>query len=237
MSTTDSEEPMCEMQEEGVAVPTMDVESDLSPPSMDRGLKILLGMKVMHAMQSTKSTYEISHSEPSSPDGISEAGDSNASSWISEEMASGGLSFFTAVCTITNQIGASLYLPWAFAQGGTLLTTIVLAAVVLQAYITASFLLEASARAQALELLMTDGSLPARYTLKIRERKYELSLLTKIFLGKAGTIFFSLTALVSMYGGKWAFCNIFANAFADKLPSEMRKMAATSSTLPCLWLL
>jgi hypothetical protein len=222
MSTTDPEEPMYGMQEKDVAVPAADtvpVDSDLSPPSMDKGLKILFDMKVMHAMQSTNSTSELSHSE-ASPDGISEAGVSHASSWISEVFASGGLSFFISTCTIFNMSGASLYVPWAFAQGGTLLTSIVLAATFLQAYITASFLLEASARAQALESLTADGSLPRRYTLKIRERKYELSLLTKIFLGKAGTLFFSVTTLVSMYGIMWAYCTIFANAFADKFPLE-----------------
>jgi hypothetical protein len=221
MSTNDTEEALYEMQEEGGVVPTMDtvpVESDLSPPPMEKRLHILLDMKAMHAMESTDSPSDIPHHCESSPDGISEAGLSNASSWTSEVLASGGLSFFTAVCTTFNQTGASLYLPWAFAQGGTLLTSIILAAVVLKSYIAATFLLEASARAQALEVLKTDGSLPRRYTLKLRERKYELSLLTKIFLGKTGTLFFSLTALVSLYGGMWAFCTIFANAFADKFP-------------------
>jgi hypothetical protein len=71
--------------------------------------------------------------------------------------------------------------------------------VVLQTYITASFVLEACARAQALELLRTDGSSmfrqPRRYSMKIRERKYELSLLTEIFLGRVGSVFFSITTL------------------------------------------
>jgi hypothetical protein len=43
------------------------------------------------------------------------------------------------------------------ALGGTLLTSIVLGAVVLQTYITASLYIEACARAQALELLNADG--------------------------------------------------------------------------------
>jgi hypothetical protein len=221
MSIADTEEPLYEMQEEG-GVPTMDAaldESDLSPPSMDKDVyprKIVLDMKVMHAMQSPDgSTFERSHGEQ---DGISIAGVSNASSWMSKVLVSRGLSFFTATCTVFNMSGASLYVPWAFAQGGTLLTSIVLGATVLQAYSSASFLLDASARAQALDLLMTDGSLPRGYTLKIRERKYELSLLTKIFLGKWGSLFFSLTTLVSMYGYMWAFCTLFANSFADQFP-------------------
>jgi hypothetical protein len=216
--STDTEEALYETQEEGGVPNTMDaipVEGDLLPSSIDK--KVVLDMKVMHAMQSTDHTSEVTHSEPP-PDGISATDVSNTSSWTSNVLAPGGLSIFTATCTVFNTTGASLYIPWAYAQGGTLLASIVLGAVLVQAYITASFLLEASARAQALDLLKTDGSLPRHYTLKIRDRKYEVSLLTKIFFGKAGTIFFSLTTLTSMYGFLWAFCTIFGNAFADKFP-------------------
>jgi hypothetical protein len=205
MSSTDqgtahsTEEPLYEMQEEG-GVPAMDtvaVESDLR--------------------SDTDGTSEMPHGEPPA-NGVSAAGVSDASTSTSNMVASGGLSIFTATCTVFNTSGASLYIPWAFAQGGTLLTSFVLGAVLLQAYITAAFLLEASARAEALDLVRTDGSLPWQYTLKIRERKYELSLLAKIFLGKVGTIFFSLTTLISLYGAMWGFCTIFANAFADRFP-------------------
>jgi hypothetical protein len=166
----------------------------------------------------TDGTSEMPHGEPP-PNGISDAGVSNATTSTSNVMASAGLSLFTATCTVFNMSGASLYVPWAFAEGGTLLTSIVLGAAILQAYITASFLLDASARALALDLLMTDGSLPQRYTpLKIRERKYELSLLTKTFLGKKGSLFFSLTTSVCLYGFMWAYCTIFANSFADMFP-------------------
>jgi hypothetical protein len=219
-SNTDTEEPLYEMQEEG-GVPTstsdaVSVESDLSSPSMDK--KIILDMKVMHAMQSrSNSPSKISNSEPS-PDGISAAGVSNASSWVSNVLAPGGLSILTATCTVAYLTAASNLIPWAFAQGGPLLTSIVLGAVIFQTYIATSFILEACARAQALDLLMTDGSLPRRYTLKIRERKYELSLLTKTFLGEVGSLFFSCTTLGDLYGMTWALCSIFGNAFADMFP-------------------
>jgi hypothetical protein len=222
MSTTDTEEPIYEMQEEG-SVPTMEtvpVESVLSPPSTDENLQpceIVLDMNVLYERQSTDSTSEMAHSE-SSPDGLSTGGVSNARSWLSKVLVPGGLSFLTASCTVFSTIGFSVYLPWAFGQGGTLLTSIVLGAAVLQSYISSSFFLEASARAQAFEFIMADGGLPRHYTLKIQERKYELALLTKIFLGKVATLFFSLTTLASMYGYMWAYCTIFANSFADKFP-------------------
>jgi hypothetical protein len=238
MSTPDTEEPLHGTQEDGGVASTMDavpVESDLSPPLGDNKLqpsKILSDKKVMHSIQSIDSTSEMSNSEPPL-DRRSAAGLSNGtrsdrktlrreSSWISKVLTPEGLSMFTATCTVVYLTAASNFLPWAFAQGGTLLTSIVLGAVVLQTYITASFVLEACARAQALDLLRKNGSTifrqPRRYSMKIRERKYELSLLTKIFLGKVGTIFFSFSTLGDLYGITWATCSIFGNAFADKFP-------------------
>jgi hypothetical protein len=225
MSTTDTEEPLYKMQEEE-SVPTIDTVPDervLSPPSMDVDLppcKIVLDMKVMYERQSTS---EMSHaSEPNQDSNGSTPNHREAlrrqSSWMSAALAPGGLSFCIATCTVFGMNAFSVYLPWAFAQGGMLLTSIILVAVVLQTNISTAFLLEASARAQALDLLMPDGSLPRHYTLKIRERKYELSLLTNIFLGRKWTLFFTFTTLACMYGIMWAFCTIFANAFADKFP-------------------
>jgi hypothetical protein len=222
-ASTDTEEQLYATQEEGGVPSTMDavpVENVLSLSTIDKSLnpsKMILDMKVMHAMQGTDSTSETPHSEPS-PDRNSATDVSRTSSGISNELEPGGISIFTAACTVFNTTGASLYTPWAFAQGGMLLTSFILAAVLLQAYITASFLLEASARAQALDLLKTDGSLPRQYTLKIRNRKYEVSLLTQIFLGKGPTMFVTFTTLTSFYGAMWGFCTIFANAFADKFP-------------------
>jgi hypothetical protein len=235
MSTTDTEEALYETQEEGgVPIrmyddPTMDaipVEGDLSPPSImdskSQPCKIILDMKVMHAMENIDSTSVTSITREQAPDRLSEAGVSNASSWISKALESEGLSFFTATSTVFGMNSFSVYLPWVFAQGGTLLTSIVLGAVVMQTYITASFVMEACARAQALDLYNVDGSSifrqPRRYSMKIRERKYELSRLNKIFLGNFGSLFFSVATLSSMYGIMWAFITIFANSFADKFP-------------------
>jgi hypothetical protein len=55
--------------------------------------------------------------------------------------------------------------------------------------------------------------------MKIRERKYELSLLTEIFLGKMSSIFFfhyHFREFVRHW--HWALCSIFGNAFADEFP-------------------
>jgi hypothetical protein len=105
MSTRTTEEPLYEMQEEG-GVPTMDAEGELSPPSMDENLQpciVVLDMKEMDVMQSigtSRSTMSHSESSPEFPQ--------EASPTISKEVGTGGLSFFAA---------------YAFAQGGTLLTS------------------------------------------------------------------------------------------------------------------
>jgi hypothetical protein len=215
-TSTDTEKALYESQEEAGVPSTMDavpVESDLSPPSIDK--KIMLDLKMMDAMSSRADSQ--SGTSPSERS-ISTSGVSNASSWISDVSAPGGLSIFTATCTVAYLTAANNLLPWAFAQGGPLLTSIVLGVVILQTYITASFILEACARAQALDLYKADGSLPKQYTLKIRERKYELSLLTKTFLGKVPGLFFSFTTLGDLYGMTWALSSIFGKAFADEFP-------------------
>ena len=227
MSIADRDEPLYGMQEEGGVPGTIDavpVEGNLSPPSMDKGrapCKVKLDRKIKHMDALVDGTSIISYSEQ---DGSSAVSDRSLASWISVALASRGLSFVTATCMMFGMNGFSVYLPWVFAQGGTLLTSIVLGAVVLQTYITASYILEACARAQALHLLSTDGSSmfrqSRRYSMKIRERKYELSLLTRLFLGKAAVLFFSVTTLACMYGTMWALCTVFANSFANKFPIE-----------------
>jgi hypothetical protein len=215
---------MDESSQRGEA-PTMDIGGNLSPPSMDENsqpCKLVFDLKVMHDEELQTSDRTWTHdSEPASADESSADGLSNGTraSWISTMMTPEGLSMFTATCTIVNYLSAGyILLPWAFSQGGTLLTSIVLGAVALQTYITASFVLEACARAQALALLETDGSLPKQYSIQIGERKYELSLLTEIFLGKMSSVFFCITTLGDLYGITWALCSIFANAFANEFP-------------------
>jgi amino acid permease len=142
-----------------------------------------------------------------------------------------GLSWSLATCTLVNYLATGyILLPWAFAQGGTLLTAIVLCLVVLQTYISSTFVLETCARAETLHYVQTKQSnadktvtiqsirLPSRYTIKIRERNFELSLLTKIFLGRYWSAFFTLTTVLDLYGITWAFCSIFASAFHERFP-------------------
>jgi hypothetical protein len=248
MSNSSTEE---KVEDGDGAPPTMEIGGDHNPsplPSMPMDQNsnsqkpcntILLDMKVMHMHALQRNDFDSasvinSRSEAATPADENSAADlsnhttgglSNRTrgSWVSNVLTPEGLSMFTATCTVINYLAAGyVLLPWAFSQGGTLLTSIILGAVVLQTYITASFVLEACARAQALELLRTEGSsmfrLPRRYSMKIRERKYEMSLLTEIFLGRVGSVFFSITTLGDLYGITLALCSIFANAFANEFP-------------------
>lgn len=93
------------------------------------------------------------------------------------------------------------------------------ALVALQSYVTAGFLLEACARAESLAVLdEMGGRLPRRFSIKIRERKFELSLLSRIFLGRRWSSFLSLMTAFDLYGITWTFCSIFAATFEEKFP-------------------
>jgi hypothetical protein len=114
-------------------------------------------------------------------------------------------------------------------SGGTLLTSIVLGLYFCNR-MSASFT-GCVCRAQALDLLRTNGSLPQRYTPKDSRAK-ELSLLTKIFIGKVGDHLFSLTTLTSRYG----LCGVLYSRTRDKFPLEMR-MRRLQDLYGYIWLL
>jgi hypothetical protein len=224
-STADTNQSQCGTHDED-GVPTRHVvpaESDSSqdqisamPSKLRTDLVdiVQVDMDAFRALRLINSTSEIDSSGR-----FSDANISMASTWADWVFTLGGLSAFTATCTMINYLATGyILLPWAFSQGGTLLTPIILGAVVVQTYISAAFVLEAGARAQALELVTSNGCLPQRYNFTIRERKYELSLLTEIFLGKVWSFFFSFTILGDLYGGTWALCSIFASAFSDQFP-------------------
>jgi amino acid permease len=53
---------------------------------------------------------------------------------------------------------------------------------------------------------------------RIRARKFELSLLQHLFLGRGWNLFFTVTVALDLYGITWAFCSIFGAALADQVP-------------------
>jgi amino acid permease len=106
----------------------------------------------------------------------------------------------------------------AFAQAGLLLSAVVLCLVSLQSYTTGRFLLESCARAQALEEYSFKGSLPTSQRLLIEAHKFELPVLTRIFLGEEWARFFSFTTAFDLYGITWTFCVVFAGILSKDLP-------------------
>ena len=132
----------------------------------------------------------------------------------------------------------------AFAHGGTLLSCIVLLLTALQTYITATFILEACARAEALRNMVwipqepmqfldtsepehrtrdrrMSASLPRNYSMSIRTHTYELSELSRIFLGERALAFFTLTSALDLYGLTWALAVIFGEAMTDHVHGRM----------------
>lgn len=107
----------------------------------------------------------------------------------------------------------------AFADAGLVVSVFCLLLVSSQSYTTSVFLLETCARAEALENAPVPGTkLPRNYSMAIRQRKFELPALTKMFLGSAWSRFFSLTASMDLYGITWTFCAVFGQNLAQNLP-------------------
>jgi hypothetical protein len=84
---------------------------------------------------------------------------------------------------------------------------------------TAAFILEACARAEALHNVESSSrGLPRRYSMAIRGRIHEISELCRIFLGRRLLIFFTATTAFDLYGITWAMAAIFGQTMSDKLP-------------------
>jgi amino acid permease len=135
---------------------------------------------------------------------------------------------FQSSSVLVNYISIGyILLPAGFAIGGTMWTTICLALVSLQSYISGIFVLESCARAEALENLeiLTSHSrhgqkgLPRRLSsIVVRERKFELSELCRYFMGRKLRNFFTFTTMGDLYGVTWALSAVFGSALADAIP-------------------
>lgn len=91
--------------------------------------------------------------------------------------------------------------------------------VALQTYISGNFLLVAGAHAEALNNHKSlGGTLPANYSFALRNRKYEVSHLYRIFMSKIGAAFFTFTTIGDLYGITWALVSIFATTLAEGVP-------------------
>jgi hypothetical protein len=121
------------------------------------------------------------------------------------------------------------------------LTGIILFVACFQGCLTSNFVLEACARAEALQYSLdlykvsaqarlsianadddaarhrnTRAALPLNYAVEVRHRQFELSVLNTIFLGPGLSRFFTLTTALDLYGITWAFCSIFASTMAEE---------------------
>ena len=137
------------------------------------------------------------------------------------------LTIIQASSVLVNYISVGyILLPAGFALGGTVLTPIIFSLVVLQAYICGIFVLEACARAEALEnmeILQTltrhgQKGLPRRYEYLVGDRKFELSELSRVFLGRGWRNFFTFTTCADLYGLTWALASVFGSALSNAFP-------------------
>jgi len=178
---------------------------------------------------------------------------------VPEEENYAGLSSFLVACLTTNYISVGyLFLPWAFAHAGLLLTSIVFTVVMGLTYLTSTYVMEACARAEFLAAQEEDnleqdnfaengvtsivedaakvdsvnldstfvsnvskGSTKRNYgTVNkfknlvhvpvIKNRKFEIPDLARVFLGERWSYFFTVTTLIDLYGITWAAAAVFA---------------------------
>lgn len=109
-----------------------------------------------------------------------------------------------------------------------MLSALALAFVAFQSYVSGMYVLEACARAEALESVaaavpagkgrLSPHGLPQAFPLTIRDRKFELSELCRTFLGRPARNFFTLTVMGDIYGFTWALSAVFGSSLADSLP-------------------
>ena len=104
----------------------------------------------------------------------------------------------------------------AFGKAGILLSSLVLCFVCFQSYSTSLFLLETCARAETLESYI-EGQ-PQLKENVIRERKFEVTVLAKMFLGEHWARIYCLTTSFDLYGITWAFCVVFAGTLSELVP-------------------
>jgi hypothetical protein len=138
-----------------------------------------------------------------------------------EYLTTGAMTFFSPLLFVS--LCLLVWICTAFAQAGSVLSSIVLLLVILQTYVSGNFLLVAGAHAEALNNLkaMSDDSrcLPENYGYALtNHRKYELSHLHLIFLSRIEATIFTITTLGDLYGITWALIAIFATTLAGKVP-------------------
>ena len=124
-----------------------------------------------------------------------------------------------------------LTLPWSFASSGLLLSLITMFLVGCISNVSKDWILNAMARAEAIESKAEEEksatsktsllpSPPHTHTPLplVSTRKYELVSLCSLFLPLPGSLLYTLTFSLYMYGTLWAYTSVFSNAMVSALP-------------------
>jgi hypothetical protein len=100
-----------------------------------------------------------------------------------------------------------------------ILSAVVLLLVAMQTYVSGKFLLVAGAHAEALNNHKSlGGTLPVNYSFALRNRKYEVSHLYRMFMNRFEGFFFTLCTIGDLYGVMLALITIFALTLAERVP-------------------
>ena len=156
-----------------------------------------------------------------------------------------GFHAFTSVCFTVNFIVGTgfLTLPWAFVQGGLILSTILLILASGICDIIKDFTLEAMARAEAVVPIsesikedIKENSVESEQNVQqeedtnddetallVKERKFEMSDLTRIFLGEKGGFMWTALLSISIFMTLWAYTVVFITVLLDLFSSTSNK--------------
>ncbi|KAL0486267.1 11 TM domain-containing transmembrane protein [Acrasis kona] len=152
-----------------------------------------------------------------------------------------GYGSFVAYCFSVNYIlGVGvLGVPNAFYQGGIVVGPLALLAVTIFAMMSATWILETMARAQAIysnttgtnerdasEQLVDSEQDPTDNSnlmvFHITHRKFEMNELCKMFLGTPGKLLYELCVCLYLYGALWSYGSVFAESMALFIPLPIK---------------
>mmetsp|Transcript_62938 Transcript_62938/g.73594 ORF Transcript_62938/g.73594 Transcript_62938/m.73594 type:complete len:481 (-) Transcript_62938:108-1550(-) len=138
-------------------------------------------------------------------------------------------STFVAACFTLNYVMGTgiLALPWAFHEAGIILSCGSLAVVCVLGILSSDYLLTAMARAEAVtsfqssestRLLLHNNNNNNNTPLMVHNRKFEITQLCRLFLGRAGERAYAISAPLYIYSILWAYTTVFGKAMSHSLP-------------------
>eukprot|EP00002_Diphylleia_rotans_P040766 TRINITY_DN9749_c0_g1_i2.p1 TRINITY_DN9749_c0_g1~~TRINITY_DN9749_c0_g1_i2.p1 ORF type:complete len:482 (+),score=82.13 TRINITY_DN9749_c0_g1_i2:70-1515(+) len=130
-----------------------------------------------------------------------------------------GMNFIVGVGVLT--------VPWAFREGGLILSTLTLLISTAISFIAMNWLLEVFCRTHALQMaqqprnLENDSDFIANSgepDYRIANRKFEIGELVGLFMGPKVQRGYEVVICIYMFGALWSYCSVFATSAATYIP-------------------